>query len=450
MHKVLKFKGTEDTAAGPLPSAMDRPIRPRRFRPALLALAAVVAVAVSAGLFAYVKYGLVRSVTVSAERLAISEVRTGLFRDYVPETGTIAPRETVLLDTLEGGQVVEILVDEGEMVAAGQPLALLNNRRLELDVIGREAQFTEQQNQLATLQLSFNQNELQHRRAVEDADYQLARVEAEIRRYGPLVERGFYPRGQFEDLQRELAYYQGLRETRLEAQAADQLRFEQQITDLRAANTRQTEAMGLIREGLENLTVTSPIAGQLTVFDVQPGQTIGAGQSIGQVDMIDSYKVTVQVDEFYLGRIVTGQPAVAMIGGAEHPMTVDKVYPDVRERRFEVDLEFDAAAPESVRPGQSVQLRIELGEAPDSLIVDNGAFYEDTGGTWVFVLSPDGSTAERRDVRLGRRNPEAVEVLSGLTAGERIITSSYQPYREVERIHVAGAARSNASSEEGN
>jgi HlyD family secretion protein len=417
---------------------MDRPVRPRRFRPALIALAAALLAAGGVGAFAYVKYGLVRTAIVSAEKLAISEVRTGLFRDYVPATGAVAPRDTVLLDAVEGGQVVAVLVEEGAMVAVGQPLVRLSNRRLELEVVGREVQFTEQQNNQVTLQLVFTQNELQHRRALEDADYQIARVEADIARFAPLVEPGFYPRVSFENLERERDYYRGLRATRLEAQRADQERFEKQLADLRAANARQTESMALIREGLANLTVTAPVSGQLTALDARPGQAIGQGSRLGQIDLVDRYKVTVHIDEFYLGRIVPGQPAVAMIGGVEQAMTITKIYPDVRERRFQVDLEFASEQTGTLRPGQSVQLRIELGEQPDSLIVDNGAFYEDTGGTWVFVLSPDSQTAEQRDVRLGRRNLEAVEVLSGLAAGERIITSSYKSYREIERINIAG------------
>lgn len=451
MYKVLKFKEPRDIEADPAPasSGMDRPIRPRRFRPALLALAAVVAIAAGAGVFGYVKFGLTRSATVSAERLAISQVRQGVFRDYVPVTGAIAPRDTVYLDAVEGGQVDAVLVEEGAMVRAGQPLVRFNNRRLQLDVIGRQAQFTEQQSYVANLQLAFNQNELQHDRAIEDAEYQLSQVNAQIARYQPLAERGYYPRANLEDLFRQRDYYRQLRDTRVAAKAADHEKFQQQIAELQSAGQQQSAAMGLIRQGLENLTVTAPVDGQLTVLSAKPGQSIGAGERIGQVDVVDSYKVTAQVDEFYLSRIVAGQGATADIGGRTRTLTVTKVYPDVRERRFQVDLTFDGETPKDLRPGQSAQLRIELGEAPDSLIVDNGAFYEDTGGTWVFVLSPDGSSAERRDVRLGRRNPEAIEVLSGLSPGERIITSSYQPWREIERINIAGRATNDTSSGKG-
>jgi HlyD family secretion protein len=440
MLKVLPREHGDD--GEPAASAMDRPIRARRLTPARLALAAVVLLAVAVGAFAYVKFGLVHAASVSAERLTLSTVRTGLFRDYVPATGAVVPRETIFLDSVEGGQVVSVLVEEGVHVRAGQPLVKLANTRLQLEVVGREAQFNEQRNNLETLQLAFTQNELQHRRAVEEADYNLERVGAQIARYRPLVEQGFYPKAALQDLERELAYYRAQRATRVEAQAADHQRMERQLSELRGASDRLTGSLSLIRGSLDNLTVTAPIDGQLTVLKVQPGQAVGPGQRIGQVDRIDSYKVTVLIDEFYLGRIIAGQTAVAVLEGRDIPLKVAKVYPDVRERRFQADLDFAGPAPPSIRPGQSLQLRIELGEAPHSLIVGNGAFYEDTGGQWAFVLAPDGASAHRRPVRLGRRNPEAIEVLSGLQPGETIVTSAYQTFKDVERLDIAGSRKS--------
>ncbi len=445
MLKVVRpgTAGQEEAAA---PSAMDRPIARRR-SPLLLAAGAAAVLAVAAvGIGVYAKFGAGSPATVSADRISIATVRSGVFNDFAPVTGAVTPRDTIYLDTPEGGQVVSVLVEEGAHVRAGQPLVRLANTRLELEVIGREAQFNEQRNTLASLQLALTQNALEHRRAVEDADYHVARVGAEIARYRPLAEKGFYPKAQLEDRERELAHYQNLRRTRLEAQAADRARLDQQLAEMRTSSDRLNSSVSLVRDSLANLTVTAPIDGQLTILSAKPGQAIQPGQRIGQVDRTDSYRVRAQLDEFYLGRVALGQHATAEIGGRAYELVVARVYPEVRERRFQADLDFAGVPPPGVRPGQTVQLRLKLGEPSASVFVPNGPFYEDTGGTWAFVLSRDGATAERRDVRLGRRNPEAVEVVSGLRPGERIVTSSYRPYGDAQRIIIVGAAKSPPSN----
>lgn len=440
MLKVVK--GTTETAPPvetPVVSTMDRAVAPRSRRLIYAAAAGGILLIAAAGGLAYQRFGGSGSATVSAERLSLSEVRQDLFRDFAPVTGSVTPRDTIYLDSPEGGQVVGVLVEEGARVRAGQPLVRLANTRLELEVIGREAQFNEQRNTLASLQLALTQNALEHRRAVEDADYQVARAQADIARFKPLAEKGFYPKASLEDRERELAYYQNLRATRLEAQAADRARLDQQLAEFRSSSDRLNSSVSLVRDSLANLTVTAPIDGQVTVLSAKPGQAIAPGQRIGQVDRTDGYKVRAPFDEFYLGRVAPGQRATATVAGKAYQFVVARVYPEVRDRRFQADLDFVGAAPADVRPGQTVQLRLELGAPAQALIVDNGVFYEDSGGTYVFVVSPDGSSAQRREVRLGRRNPEAVEVVSGLKAGERIITSSYQTYRNIDRINLVGS-----------
>jgi HlyD family secretion protein len=193
-------------------------------------------------------------------------------------------------------------------------------------------------------------------------------------------------------------------------------------------------SLELVQESLGDLSLTAPISGQLTVFDLNVGAVLAPGQRIGQVDTVGSFKIIALVDEFYLGRISIGQPASVDIGGRSYDLEVSKVYPNVRDRQFQVDLTFSGAAPDGLRRGQTVRPRIELGETAESVVIANGPYYDETGGLWVLVASPDGASATRRDVTLGRRNPEFVEVLSGLSPGERVITSSYQSFQDVERI----------------
>ena len=419
----------------PALSPMDRAVRPKRFTPARIGGAIVVLLVLAFGIFGYIRYGMQRSLSVSAERVTISTVQQAAFSDYVPVAGSVAPKDTVFLDTVEGGQVTEVLVEDGAVVEAGQALARLKNTRLELEVLGREAQLTEQMNFLANARLSFQQSELRNQRDMMNVQREIDRVSDNLRRQKPLENEGISI-SVIRNLEADLAHKQAEKDSIAQSQAAEREVAQRNLAQLAQSIDRMTRSLTLVRENLDNLNVTAPIAGQLTGFGLKVGEVIGSGQRIGQIDTVNAYKVTAMVDEFYLGRIAFGQPGSVDIGGREHPLRVSKVYPDVRERQFAVDLEFTGAAPEGIRRGQTLRPRIELGETAQSLVVANGPYYDETGGLWVLVVSGDGGAASRRNVTLGRRNPEAVEVVSGLAAGERVITSSYQSFRDVERIDL--------------
>ncbi len=416
-------------------SPMDRAVAPRRITPARIGAGIVVLLVLAVGIIGYVRYGLERSLSVSAERVTLSTVQQAPFSDYVPVSGSIAPEDTVFLDTVEGGQVTEVLVEDGAIVEAGQPLARLKNTRLELEVLGREAQLTEQQNFLANARLAFQQSELRNQRDMMNVERQIERISDDLKRQKPLENEGVSIQA-IRNLEADLEHRLAEKATIEESQSAERQVARSNLAQLEQSIARMAQSLALVRENLDNLNVTAPIAGQLTGFELNVGEVIGAGQRIGQVDTVDSYKIAALVDEFYLGRIAFGQDASVDIGGRAHPLKVAKVYPDVRERQFAVDLEFVGEPPQGIRRGQTMRPRIELGETEDSLIVANGPFYDETGGLWVLVVSGDGRSAVRRDVTLGRRNPEAVEVVAGLSPGERVITSSYQSFKDVERVDL--------------
>jgi HlyD family secretion protein len=419
----------------PTLSSMDRAVAPKRITPTRIAIALVVLLVVAVGIFGYLRYGLQRTLSVSAERVTISTVQQAPFSDYVPVTGGVAPEDTVFLDTVEGGQVTGVLVEDGAIVEAGQALARLKNTRLELEVLGREAQLTEQQNFLANARLAFQQSELRNQRDMMNVQRQIDRISDDLRRQKPLENEGIAV-AVIRNLEDDLAHRQAEKESIEQSLAAERQVARSNLSQLEQSIDRMTKSLVLVRENLDNLTVTAPIAGQLTSFELKVGEVIGSGERIGQIDTVNSYKVTAMVDEFYLGRIAFGQPATIDMGGRTHELRVSKVYPDVRERQFAVDLEFTGDAPEGIRRGQTMRPRIELGETAESLVIANGPFYDETGGLWVLVVSGDGRSAIRRDVTLGRRNPEAVEVVAGLAADERVITSSYQTFKEVDRIDL--------------
>jgi HlyD family secretion protein len=412
---------------------MDRRVRPKRLTPGRVLGVVVILIVLGAGAYGYVRYGVTRTLSVAAERVTLSTVRTATFNDYVPVTGSISPEETVYLDTIEGGQVTEVLIEEGAEVVAGELLARLKNTRLELEVLGREAQITEQQNNLATARLAFEQNGLRHQRDLMTLQFEVERISDILERRRPLV-GGVVTGVEIDDLDDELAYNLAMKAVVEQAQAADTELADRTLAQLERSISRMSESLALVEQTLGDLSLTAPISGQLTIFDLNVGAVVAPGQRIGQVDTVGSFKVAALVDEFYLGRIAIGQSASVDIGGRSHELEVVKVYPNVLDRQFQVDLTFKSAPPAGLRRGQTVRPRIELGEAAESLVVENGPFYEETGGLWVLVVSPDGSSASRRDVRLGRRNPDYVEVLAGIVEGERVITSSYQSFRDVERI----------------
>jgi len=417
-------------------SGMDRPVTPppRRLRRA--ALIAVVLVAGAAASAAYVRFGLTRTLTLEAHRVVISPVESGLFTEYIPAEGRVVPRTTAYLDAVEGGQVAEVLVEEGARVEKGQTLVRLQNINLQLEVLGRQAQLMEQLDRLNATILSFEQARLAHERDLIDTGAQVEQLTQRLRRREALRATGAVSQAELDELHIELDRNRRLLVTMREAQEVDRKFRTEQIAQLQEAVRTTRENLAMAGQTLESLSVRAPISGQLSSLDAELGEAKATGQRMGQIDDTSSYKVEADIDEFYLGRVQPGQAVTAEYDGREYRLTVQKVYPQVRDRRFRVDLEFVGSPPGALRRGQSMQVRIELSAARESLVLANGPFYEDTGGEWVFVLSADGTEATRRPVRLGRRGAESIEVVSGLRAGERVVTSSYEALRDFDRIRL--------------
>jgi HlyD family secretion protein len=336
---------------------------------------------------------------------------------------------------VDGGQIAQILVEEGVLVSAGQSLVRLNNTNLQLQVINSEAQLSEQLNRLTSTKLTFEQTKLTHARELIDVQFRIEQTQQQLSRLKPLADSGIVRRAEMEDAQLELARLDKMKRELSHATQVDAVLQREQIEQLDRAVKGLNANLDLARENLENLVIKAPISGRLTSLEAHLGESKLPGQRLGQIDRIDAFKVVAFVDEHYLARVTAGQNANADIAGVEHRMHVTKVYPEVRERQFKVDLEFAGSTPPAVRRGQTLQLRLEIGAVSDGLIVSNGAFYEDSGGQWAFVMTDD-SVAERRPLKLGRRNPEQIEILEGLKAGERVITSSYETLKRFDRIEL--------------
>ena len=422
-------------------SAMDHRIEPpsRWGRRVVWVVATVLLVGIAAA--AYWRFALTRTLVVNGEQLVIAPVKVGVFAEYIPAQATIAPRTTAYLDAVEGGQVAEKVVEEGAFVKRGQVIVRLKNTNLQLEVLGRQAQLMEQLDRLNSTMLSFQQARLGHERELIDANAQVRQLSQRLTRREALDVAGAVPAAELDELRIDLDRYRKVEQKMLEAREVDEKFQSQQLRRLRDAIKVTQDNIGMAGDTLQSLAVKAPITGQLTALDAELGAAKTPGQRIGQIDDLTAYKAEASVDEFYLGRVAIGQPATAEIDGHMLHLEVGKIYPQVRDRQFKVDLFFSDSVPQTVRRGQTLQARLEIGAAHQSLVTGNGPFYEDTGGTWVFVLAPNGSEAERRNVRIGRHTPEQVEVLSGLSPGERVITSGYESLRAYDRIRIHGKSQ---------
>jgi HlyD family secretion protein len=405
-----------------------------------LGVAALGSLVLAAAATVYVRFGLTRTIVVNADHVVVARVAPGVFSEYVPSTANVEPRVTAYVDAVEGGQVAERLVEEGAIVTKGQPLVRLKNTSLQLEVLGRQAQLMEQLDRLNSTLLSFQQARLGHERELNDAQAEVEQTAQRLRRREALRPSGAVSQAEIDELAIDLNRYRKLQATMTAALDVDDRFQTQEVKQLKAAIRTTQDNLTLAGETLQSLTLRAPISGQLTAIDAELGAAKAPGQRIGQIDDERSYKAEAAIDEFYLGRVTVGQHAVAEVGGRDYPLEVAKVYPQVRERQFKVDLYFGEPAPPALRRGQTLEVRLTIGAARRGLVTANGPFYEDTGGSWAFVLSPSGDEAQRREVRFGRRNPEQIEVLSGLRPGERIITSSYQTLKSFDRVTIRGGS----------
>ncbi|MGW8192402.1 efflux RND transporter periplasmic adaptor subunit [Sphingomonas hankookensis] len=359
------------------------------------------------------------STDIAADRIETGEVTRGAFDDYLPVRATVAPRLTTLVGVLAGGQVEQLLVQDGAMVAAGQPLATLANPELRLDVLTREAAIASQLGSIAGEGLGIERSRLDRSAQVAQAEYDLIKARRDLAIRQQLFDKGIVAEAGVAGYRAEAEY-----QTRRLAQLRAGTSTEARITATQGQRLADTQArlagnLAAVRGGLSALTVRAPAAGRLTNFTLQPGQTLKPGDPAGQVDSEGSWKLEADVDEYYLGRVAVGQKAKAD-GMA---MTVSKVLPAVKDGRFRVELTFDAT-PANLNRGQTIDIRITLGAASKAVVAPVGGWLAADNGAFAFVVDADGTHATRRPVRVGRRNPEAVEILSGLNPGDRIVTSN--------------------------
>ncbi|HYG47948.1 MAG TPA: efflux RND transporter periplasmic adaptor subunit [Allosphingosinicella sp.] len=376
------------------------------------------------------------SQTVAAERLTISTVSKGTFDDFLPLRSRVEPLVTVYLDAVEGGRVEKVLVEDGAIVQQGQLLAVLSNSDLALNLLARQSDVSREVNSMRSQELALAQTSIGDERAVIEAQLAADKARRQYEMQKPLMEQGYVPAKVFNDSRDEYLSASRRAEVLRRARAVNQRLQTSQLAQLRASNASLSGSLDIARSTLDALNLRAPVSGQLTAFSIQVGQSLNRGERLGQVDSAGRNKLVASVDEYYLGRVQPGQTATVEMGGKTYRAKVAKIYPQVKNGVFEADLTFVGTEPPGLNRGQTLQTKLTLGDPAPALLIPNGAFYNETGGAWVFVVAPDGGEAVKRNVRLGRRNADYIEVLEGLEPGERVITSPYTGFADKDRLDL--------------
>jgi len=365
---------------------------------------------------------------VEKEKITISTVQRGVFQEFIPQTGTVEPSRTVYLDAIEGGNIKRIVKESGAMVKKGEMIIELTNLNREIAVLQQEASQVESINRSRDTRLSIINNDLNQRQTLAEIDNQLAILGPQYERQKQLYAKKLISQQEYEQTAANYNYNLKRRQITYEVYRKDSINRIDQLRDIDISESRMRANLEGVRKILDNLNIKAPIDGQLSTPHWEIGQAVTQGQRLGQIDIVGSYKVRVPIDELYLPRISEGLHATTSFAGKDYSLVINYIYPTITNGRFEVDMDFDGETPEGIRRGQSLRLRIELGQSSEELLLPVGGFYKDTGGNWVFVLEDGENRAIRRDIKLGRKNTENFEVLEGLKPGDRVITSSYENF----------------------
>ncbi len=368
------------------------------------------------------------SLRIDARTITISEVTRGEFNDYVRVTGQVQPKTTVQLSPLEGGIVERLVVEEGASVKKGDVLVILNDNNLHLSILNSEAELAEKQNLLRNTLIAMEQDRLALRQEKLQLDLDVSRKQRTFRQYEELYRDQLIAREEYLQAKEDYELAERKRELVMERQKQDSLYRTVQVEQMEESLDNMRRNMMLIRQRIDNLAVKSPIDGELGLLDVVLGQSVSMGQKIGQINDMSAYKIEAQIDEHYIDRVRTGLEATFERQGSTFDCTLRKVYPEVRSGQFRADFNFTRELPENVRSGQTYYLNLQLGQPTEAVMIPRGSFYQTTGGGWIYVVSEDGSRAVKRQIRIGRQNPQYYEVTEGLEAGERVITSGYENY----------------------
>jgi HlyD family secretion protein len=373
-------------------------------------------------------------IRVDKNKITISETIYAPFREYIPVTANVLPENTNFLDAVEGGRVDTVYTEAGSFVTAGDKILKLDNTTLHIQILSQDALVVEQRNLLTSTRFSLEQNHLYLQQQLLEHEYQIQRLKRKYERHKQLYDENVISEQEYEDTKDEYEYQQKRQRLNFESFKKDSIFQEVQIKQLERSLDRLEENLKIARKRLDALIIRAPISGQLTAMTAEEGQLIVQAQRIGQIDALDDFKVRAAIDEHYLPRVFTGEEAEFEWDGQKYGLTIKKIFPEVTEGRFEVDLYFSGVTPAGIRRGQTLHLQLYLGNLSDAILIPRGGFYQNTGGQWIYVVHESGEYASRRDIKLGRQNTEMFEVIDGLQPGENVVTSSYETFGDMDKL----------------
>ncbi len=376
----------------------------------------------------------VSTYVVDAEKLSIETVSKGIFHDYITVSGNVEPIATIYLDVREGGRVEEKLIEEGTMVKKGDVILRLSNPDLSLNILNSEAQLAEKSNFLRNTMVVMEQEKLQIKRELLILEFDIKSKRREYFQNKSFYADDLISRDKFLKSEEDFQFAERSFELYLERQKQDSIYRSIQVKQMEDNLHNMDLNLKLVRQRQDNLNVMAPADGQLSTLDVELGQSVPKGGRIGQIHILTSYKVVAQIDEHYIDKVKVGLTAVLDRQGQEFELKIRKVLPEVRDGRFSVEMIFTGEMPENMRTGQTYYTRLQLGSPIESMLLSRGSFFQKTGGQWIFVLTADGGSAEKRAIKIGRQNPKYYELLEGLDEGEKVIISGYDSFGDNEKL----------------
>lgn len=414
---------------------MDRVIEKKKWsKKRILTITGIIAVMALIGASYYFTSGKSR-LNVDTERITISEIKKGAFQEFIAVNGVVLPITSIYLDAVEGGRVEEKYVEDGAMMKKGQPILRLSNTDLQLGLVTQQ---TNVYNLLTQMQISKNaaqQNTVNKLTQQSDIESQLKEAERVYKLNQHLYEQKVIGKQEFEQSQNNYNYLVEKKKLSDKILQQDSESNEQQVKQARQSYEGSQTALNVMRQKVGDLIVRAPIDGQLTSLDAELGQSKNKGERLGQIDVLSGYKVRVDIDEHYLSRIFIGLSGEFDFAGKTYKLVIKKVFTQVNNNgRFQIDMEFVGDVPQTIRRGQTLQIRLALSDETQAVLLPKGGFFQQTGGNWIFKLSSDGSRAYKVDIQLGHQNPDYYEVLQGLVPGDKVITSSYENYGDKQEL----------------
>ena len=371
---------------------------------------------------------------VDLERITLSDIRKGAFTEFIPVNGIVLPQTTIYLDATEGGRVDSIYVEDGAIMKKGDPILKLMNTDLELDLSNRETAVFQVLTEMQNTRNQAEQHTIAQLNMMAEVDNALAEAKRIYTMNKKLYDAGVIALQEFQSTENTYKFQVKRKNLTEKTLAQDSISTKQQLAQMKESYTRMQGALTLMRRKVGDLIVRAPVDGQLTSLDAEVGQSKNKGERLGQIDVIGGFKVRADIDEHYISRIYTGLKGDFVFSDTTYHMVIKKIFTQVSNGRFQVDLQFDGKVPMGIRRGQTVQLRIALSDETTAILLPKGGFYQQTGGNWIFRVNENSSKAYRVDIRLGRQNTDFYEVLEGLTPGDKVITSSYENYGEMQEL----------------